>query len=76
MKKVEAYPHETPTMFMFRFEKELAELEAIDPELAQKHYNEVIGSIRNDFWWDTVQLCFWMFLLIAIVIVPVVGRIF
>jgi hypothetical protein len=40
MKKVENYEYQTPTMKAFKLEKELEELSAKDPALAQAHLKE------------------------------------
>ena len=40
MKKVENYEYQTPTMKAYKLEKELEELSAKDPVLAQAHLKE------------------------------------
>ena len=40
MKKVENYEYQTPTMKAYKLEKELEELNAKDPALAQAHLKE------------------------------------
>jgi hypothetical protein len=40
MKKVETYEYQTPTMKKYQLEKELEELSAKDPALAEAHLKE------------------------------------
>ena len=59
MIRVETHAYETPTMRKFRFEKELEELEAIDPTLAQQHYEEVYAYQAKEFAKAVRGLLFW-----------------
>jgi hypothetical protein len=68
MKKVETYPHETSAMFKFRLEKELAELESIDPALAEQHFNEVRANLRSELTMDIIKLCFWVTIFVAVIV--------
>jgi len=45
MKKVETHEFQTATMMAFKLEKELAELRAVDPKLADKHLKELQSEL-------------------------------
>ena len=71
MKKVETHPYETPTMRKIRFEKELEELEAINPALAQQHYEEVYEYEAKKFQKAVEGVIFWGAMLVLLIVLVI-----
>ena len=69
MKKVESHEFQTATMKQFRLEQELAELRAIDPELADKHLKETINEAGIQAFTALVGLGIWLYVMYVVFVV-------
>ena len=69
MKKVENYPFQTNTMRQFRLQQELAELEAVDPALAQKHLQETVNQSMGQLFTALVGLGIWLYVMYVVFVV-------
>ncbi len=66
MKKVETHEFETATMKQFKLEKELEELRAVDPALADQHLKETISELKFQAFTSFLGFCFWLYVLYVV----------